>query len=103
MRIWPDPGRPAAYRLTVQDVEDAIRRSNLEVPAGRIESAQREFNVTAATDLRRPAEFRQIVIRNTNGMPVRVGDVARVESAPADERSAVRLHGRDSVAVGVIR
>jgi multidrug efflux pump len=103
MRIWLDPDRLAAYRLTVQDVEDAIRRSNLEVPAGRIESAQREFNVTAATDLRRPAEFRQIVIRNTNGMPVRVGDVARVESAPADERSAVRLNGRDSVAVGVIR
>ena len=103
MRIWLDPDRLAAYRLTVQDVEDALRRSNLEVPAGRIESAQREFNVTAATDLRRPAEFRQVVIRNTNGMPVRIGDVARVESAPADERSAVRLNGRDSVAVGVIR
>jgi multidrug efflux pump len=66
MRIWLDPDRLAAYRLTVQDVEDALRRSNLEVPAGRIESAQREFNVTAATDLRRPAEFRQVVIRNTS-------------------------------------
>jgi multidrug efflux pump len=103
MRIWLDPDRLAAYRLTVQDVEDALRRSNLEVPAGRIESAQREFNVTAATDLRRPAEFRQVVIRNTNGLPVRIGDVARVESGPADERSAVRLNGRDSIAVGVIR
>jgi len=103
MRIWLDPDKLAAYRLTVQDVEDALRRSNLEVPAGRIESAQREFNVTAATDLRRPTEFRQVVIRNTNGMAVRIGDVARVESGPADERSAVRLNGRDSVAVGVIR
>jgi len=103
MRIWLDPDRLAAYRLTVQDVEDALRRSNLEVPAGRIESAQREFNVTAATDLRRPAEFRQVVIRNVNGMPVRIGDVARVETGPAEERSAVRLNGRDSIAVGVIR
>ena len=103
MRIWLDPDRLAAYRLTVQDVEDALRRSNLEVPAGRIESAQREFNVTAATDLRRPAEFRQVVIRNVNGLPIRIGDVARVESGPADERSAVRLNGRDSIAVGVIR
>lgn len=103
MRIWLDPDRLAAYRLTVQDVEDALRRSNLEVPAGRIESAQREFNVTAATDLRRPAEFRQVVIRIVNGMPVRIGDVARVESGPAEERSAVRLNGRDSIAVGVIR
>ena len=103
MRIWLDPDRLAAYRLTVQDVEEALRRSNLEVPAGRIESAQREFNVTAATDLRRPAEFRQVVIRTVNGLPVRIGDVARVESGPADERSAVRLNGRDSIAVGVIR
>ena len=103
MRIWLDPDRLAAYRLTVQDVEDAIRRSNLEVPAGRIESKQREFNVTAATDLQQPGEFRQIVIRTVNGMPVRISDVAKVETGPANERSNVRLNGRDSVALGVIR
>ena len=103
MRIWLDPDRLAAYKLTVQDVEDALRRSNLEVPAGRIESTQREFNVTAATDLQRPAEFRQVVIRTVNGMPVRIGDVARVATGAAEERSAVRLNGRDSVALGVIR
>ena len=60
-------------------------------------------HVTAATDLQRPAEFRQVVIRTVNGLPVRIGDVARVASAPADERSSVRLNGRDSVALGVIR
>ena len=103
MRIWLDPDKLAAFRLTVQDVEDALRRSNLELPAGRIESSQREFNVTAATDLRRPAEFRQVVIRTVNGLPVRIADVARVESGPVDERSSVRLNGRDSVALGVIR
>ena len=103
MRIWIDPDRLAAYRLTVQDVEDALRRSNLEVPAGRIESAQREFNVTAATDLQTPEQFRDIAIRNVNGLPVRLGDVARVEQGPQDERSAVRLNGRDSISLGVIR
>ena len=103
MRVWVDPDKLASYRLTVQDVEDALRRSNLEVPAGRIESMQREFNVTAATDLQRPSEFRQVVIRTVNGLPVRIADVARVESGPVDERSSVRLNGRDSVALGVIR
>lgn len=103
MRIWVDPDRLAAYRLTVQDVEDALRRSNLEVPAGRIESTQREFNVTAATDLQTPEQFRDIAIRNVNGLPVRLGDVARVEQAAQDERSAVRLNGRDSISLGVIR
>ena len=51
MRIWVDPDKLAGYRLTVQDVEDALRRQNLEVPAGRTESVQREFSVTAQTDL----------------------------------------------------
>ena len=103
MRIWVDPDRLAAYRLTIQDLEDALRRSNLEVPAGRIESRQREFNVTAATDLQKPQEFAQVVIRTVNGMPIRIADVARVAQAPVDERSSVRLNGRDSIGVGVIR
>jgi len=103
MRVWLDPDRLAAYRLTVQDVEDALRRSNLEVPAGRIESSQREFNVTAATDLQTPQQFRDVTLRNVNGLPVRLGDVARIEQGPQDERSAVRLNGRDSISLGVIR
>jgi multidrug efflux pump len=103
MRIWVDPDKLAAYKLTIQDLEDALRRSNLEVPAGRIESRQREFNVTAATDLQRPREFGQVVIRTINGQPIRVADVARVAEGPVDERSSVRLNGRDSIGVGVIR
>ena len=103
MRIWVDPDKLAAYRLTVQDLEDALRRANLEVPAGRIESGQREFNVTAATDLQAPREFAQVVIRTVNGAPVRISDVARVEEGPVNERSSVRLNGRDSIGVGVVR
>ena len=103
MRLWLDPDRLAAYRLTVQDVEEALRRSNLEVPAGRIESLQREFNVTAATDLQSVEQFIALTIRNINGIPVRIGDVARVEVGPQDERTSVRLNGRDTVSLGVIR
>ena len=103
MRIWIDPDRLAAYSLTVQDVEDALRRSNLEVPAGRIESSLREFNVTAATDVQTPEQFRAIGIRTINGQTVRIGDVARVEQAPQDERTSVRYNGRDAISLGVIR
>lgn len=103
MRLWIDPDRLAAYRLTVQDVEDALRRSNLEVPAGRIESEQREFNVTASTDLHTAEQFAAIAIRNANGLPIRVGDVARVVEAPQDERSSVRLNGQYTVSLGVLR
>ena len=50
MRIWLDPEKLAAHDLTVQDVEDALRRQNVEIPAGRIESVQREFSVLAETE-----------------------------------------------------
>ena len=103
MRVWLAPERMAGYRLTTQDVEDAIRRNNLELPAGRIESQQREFSVTSQTDLKTPAQFSDIVIRTVNGFSVRVRDVARVEEGPASDRSRVRLNGRDAISVGVIR
>ncbi|HEX2546167.1 MAG TPA: efflux RND transporter permease subunit [Ramlibacter sp.] len=103
MRVWLDPDKLAGYRMTTQDVEDAIRRSNLELPAGRIESQQREFSVTSQTDLIRPAQFADIVIRNVNGFPVKIRDVARVQEGAADERSRVRLNGKSAISAGVIR
>jgi multidrug efflux pump len=103
MRVNLDADRLAAYRLTVQDVEEALRRNNVEVPAGRIESQKREFNVTAATDLQRPFEFSQVVIRVVNGVPVRIGDVATVRQGPASERTATRLNSRDAITLGVVR
>jgi multidrug efflux pump len=103
MRVWLDPDRLAAYRLTVQDVEDALRRQNLEVPAGRIESAQREFSVTARTDLNRVSEFEQVALKTVNGYTVRLRDVARIEEAAQNERSRVRLNGVPSISTGVIR
>jgi multidrug efflux pump len=103
MRIWLDPDRLASYRLTVQDVEDALRKQNLEVPAGRIESRQREFSVTARTDLNTEEQFGAVALKTVNNYTVRLRDVARIEQAAASERSSVRLNGVPSVSAGVIR
>ncbi len=103
MRVWLDPDRLAGYRLTTQDAEDAIRRSNLEVPAGRIESRSREFSVTSNTDLVQPQQFGEIVLKTVNGFPVKLRDVARIEEGAAEERSSVRFNGRPAIAAGVIR
>jgi len=103
MRIWLDPDRLSAYKLTTQDVEDALRRSNVEVPAGRIESKLREFNVSTSTDLRTPQEFSAVVVKSINGIQVRIGDVARVEQGPQAERTATRLNGKEAITLGVIR
>lgn len=103
MRIWLDPDKLASYRLTVQDVEDALRKQNLEVPAGRIESRQREFSVTAQTDLTTPAQFADIALKSAAGYVVRLREVARIEQAAASERSSVRLNGVPAISTGVIR
>jgi len=103
MRIWLDPDKLASYRLTVQDVEDALRKQNLEVPAGRIESQQREFSVTARTDLNTVPQFAAVALKLVNGYTVRLRDVARIEQAASSERSSVRLNGVPSVSLGVIR
>ena len=103
MRIWLDPAKLAAYRVTPADVEDALRRQNVEIPAGRIESNQREFSVLAQTDLQAPEEFDAIVIRDVAGYPVRVRDVGRAQVAPVDERVIGRFMGNPAVSMGIIK
>lgn len=103
MRINLDADRLASYRLTVQDVEDALRRQNLEVPAGRIESRQREFSVTSRTDLNTVAQFKDIAVKSVGGFTVKLADVASVQEAAASDRSRVRLNGVPSMSTGVIR
>lgn len=103
MRVALDPLRMAAFRLSVQDVEDALRRANIEVPAGSIESQMREFTVSSATDVQGAAQFADLVLKTVGAQPIRLGDVAQVREGPLDERSFVRLNGRDSVGVGVVR
>lgn len=103
MQVLLDPDRLSAYKLTPADVEDAIRRSNLEVPSGRIEGEKREFSVTAVTDLQKPRDFAQVVVKTSNGQSVRIGDVGRIFEGPADERTSVRLNGKPSVGLGIVR
>ena len=103
MRIWLDPEKLAAHDLTVQDVEDALRRQNVEIPAGRIESVQREFSVLAETDLQTPEEFNQLILDDSRGYLLRLADVGHAEIGAADERTLARFNGRSAVAVGMIK
>ncbi|MDX5360331.1 MAG: efflux RND transporter permease subunit [Alphaproteobacteria bacterium] len=103
MRLWLDPERLAANSLTVQEVEAALRRQNVEIPAGRIESRQREFSVLSETDLRTPEEFNELIISEANGYLVRLRDVGRAELGPADERRISRFNGATSVTLGIVK
>jgi multidrug efflux pump len=103
MRVEINRARLAGYRLTVQDIEDAIRRQNAEIPAGRIESMAREFTVVAETDLQSPEQFGNVVVANADGYPLRMKDVASVVIAPADERVVSRFNGKPAINIGVIK
>ncbi|MCD0504824.1 efflux RND transporter permease subunit [Bordetella petrii] len=103
MRIYVDRDKLAAYSLTVQDVETALASQNVEIPAGRIESRDREFTVVSSTDLQTPQQFANIVVANVKGYPVRMGDVARVEIGAADDRILSRFNGRPAINIGLTR
>src|SRR5438874_1475147 len=103
MRVDIDRTRLAAYKLTVQDVEDAIRRQNAEIAAGRIESSAREFTVVAETDLQTPEQFNNIIVANVGGFPVRLRDVGTAYIGPVDERVISRYNGKPSLNIGVIK
>ena len=103
MRIWLDAARLAAHNMTPQDVENALRSQNVEVPAGRIESHDVEFTVLSETDLRLPDQFGAIIVKDVSGYPVRIRDLGRVELGPVDERVAVRFKGRSAVSLGIVK
>ena len=103
MRIWLNPDRLAGFELTPQDVENALRAQNIEIPAGRVESRDREFTVLAETDLREPEEFAQIIVKKTDEFLVRLGDVARIELGADSARFRARFNRRNAVPLGVIK
>ncbi|MFO1377311.1 MAG: efflux RND transporter permease subunit [Steroidobacteraceae bacterium] len=102
MRIWLDRQALAARALTVTDIENALRRENAELPAGRLESRQREFALRTEVGLRTADDFRALVVgRGTDGHLVRLGDVADVRVGPEDERSIARINGVATVFLGI--
>ncbi|MFO1131943.1 MAG: efflux RND transporter permease subunit [Hyphomicrobiales bacterium] len=103
MRVWIDPARLAGQGLTVQDVETAIRNQNAEIPAGRIESQEREFTVLSKTSLGTAEEFANIVLKEGGGLQVRLGDVARVELGTADVRRESRYNGATAISIGIVK
>jgi multidrug efflux pump len=104
MRIWMRPERLAAFGLTAADVEGALRRQNVELPAGRLESRQQNVTLRVDRPFRTDADFSQLIVgRGADGYLVRLGDVARVEQGPENPYSAFRLNGNPAVGLGIVR
>ena len=103
MRVWLQPERLAGFGLTPADVEDALRRQNVEIPAGRVEGSAREFTVLSETDLKTPEEFGNIILSDTGGTQVRLKDVAKVELGQQEDRFRARFNGKNAVPLGIVK
>jgi len=101
VRVWFDATRMEAQGLTVQDVIAAIQREHLEVPAGRIETAEREMNVRAEGEAIDLEGFRNLMVSFRSGGPIRLKDVAVVEDGLEDRRRLARAQGEPSLGFGI--
>ncbi|MDB5716872.1 MAG: efflux transporter permease subunit, partial [Sphingomonas bacterium] len=103
-RVWLLPERLAAYSLTPADVERSLRSQNVELPAGRIESASQNVTIRVNRPFGKPADFAQLIVaRGADGYLVRLGDVARIEEGAENPYQIFRSNGTNSVGLGIVR
>ena len=104
MRVWLDRRALAARQITVTDVESALRRENIELGAGLLESQERDFTMRTARSYQSPEDFSQLVVaRGPNNYLVRLGEVARVEIGPESDSSSFRANGNPAVGLGIVK
>ena len=117
MRIWLDPAALGARGLTVTDVESALTSQNVELPAGALDSGEKNYTVRVARNYALAEDFRQLPIGGRGGSAApasgalqgqtayvtRLGDIARVEEAPEEERRLFRGNGLDQIGLAVTR
>ena len=103
VRVWLDPARLEERGLTAAEAVAALRRQNLEVPAGRIEATGpgREIDVRVLGEAVDLGDLRRLVIAGSPGEPVRLSDVAVVEDGFEDERTLARANGISALGLGV--
>lgn len=133
MRIWLDAAAMAARGITVTDVENALTTQNVELPAGALESGQKNYTVRVARTYANATDFRQLpigarglaaagaatssttgavgglpsgasgAILGQTGYVTRLGDIARVEEAPQEDRRLFRGNGLDQIGLAITR
>jgi multidrug efflux pump len=102
MRIWFDPVKLSAYRLTIQDVKSALDRENIELPGGKVRGNATEMTVKAYGKLTSEEDFNDLIIRQTEGKSIRLKDIGYAIIGPENEESATRKNNIRSVNLGVV-
>jgi multidrug efflux pump len=101
MRIWMKPERMAALNISPSDVRNALSKNNYLAAIGSTKGSLLQVNLTANTDLHTAEQFKQLVVSQTNGTLVRLGDIADVVLGAEDYDSEVRFTGKKAVFMGI--
>ena len=103
VNVWLDADRLRAYNVTVTDVSRALQAQNAEIPGGRVDQGPQSLTLRTRGRVQTVAGFSDIVVREKDGHPVRIGDVAQVEDGQADADTVANVDGADTVLLSVRR
>lgn len=101
MRMWLDPEKLAAYKLTPLDVRTALEKENVELPSGRIEGDKTELTIRTLGRLKTAEEFNNLIIRESAGNIIRFKDIGYAILGPENERQSLKRAGLLGVGVAV--
>jgi len=101
MRIWLKPDRMAAFNISPAQVRQALASNNYLAAVGQTKGSLIQVNLTTNTDLHSVRDFQQLVVRQSGGTVVRLGDVAEVVLGAEDYDTAVSFSGETAVFVGI--
>ncbi len=101
MRIWLKPEQMAARGVSPSDVRDALSKNNYLSALGNTKGSMVSVNLVANTDLRTPDEFRQMVVKQENGVVVRLGEIADVQLGAENYDQDVRFNGQTATFMGI--
>jgi HAE1 family hydrophobic/amphiphilic exporter-1 len=103
INVWLDADRLRGYNLTVNDVARALQSQNIEIPGGRVDQGPQSVTLRTRGRIQTVAEFNDIVVREKDGHPVRISEVARVEDGEAEPETIANVNGAGTVLLQVRR
>ena len=102
MRVWLDPAKMAASKITVNDVVDTLREQNTSIPSGQIRGQDRLYNITTSTELKGVDQFNNLILRSGMNQLIRLKDVGEARLDPESTDDAFRVKGHTAIAIGII-
>ncbi|MEO5804815.1 MAG: efflux RND transporter permease subunit, partial [Verrucomicrobiota bacterium] len=103
MRLWLDSSKMAAHKLTVLDVERALKEQNVELPSGRVESVDREMIIETRGEMKTADEFNRLVLANDGTKIVRLRDIGEAKRGVENYRTIARNNGKPCVFLGIVK